>query len=114
MSVFENAYGIITNAHKSDPESEYYSTTATDEVIKFTKKNNSKVEKVNDWVIIADGHDLKVRMVLLDADGNVTVESDTIFINAGDSWGSGRVTVNGIKVLGAAGQKIKYICNYYK
>jgi hypothetical protein len=59
----EDAIGIITNAGKSTPESEYYTTQLNDEIITFNDPQTNELVFINDWVIFTDTTDLKIKMI---------------------------------------------------
>ena len=108
-----DANGIISNYHYDN--SEWYTTKEIDEVILFKNKDGERRE-INNWIIFSDNSELLVQMIRTEDypnTENIQYETDIIKISTGASWSSGQIKFHGIKVLGAAGQKIKWIGNFF-
>lgn len=85
--MIRDGYGIITNYHLSTPNSVWYTTQETDEVIFFSDQEGNR-RAVNNCVIFANNTNLLIQLFRTQSPQATFSEtlgyvSDVIFIEAG-------------------------------
>ena len=110
MEGYINANGVVTNYHLDT--NKWYETKEDNEIIRIVDRNGEN-KTVNDLIVFSDIYDIYIQLIIYKNDGNPVEISDIIFINAGDMFGAGEIKVQGIKVIGSAGVKLRWHGSFY-
>jgi len=98
---------LITNSNLTVPAAEFYTTLVEDEVIKFIDHLGIE-HNVRDIRIDSDDTDLVFAFVNY-RDDSIAYLSDEAFLKKNSFISISDIKFGGVKVIGSAGKKIKYM-----